>query len=252
MDRSQFYALMEGEGKLDYEVYLNTPQILKAQKPMADLCNKDELMFQIVHQVEELWMKLIGYTLLDIDDYLQETNTHRIITLFQRVHQTLNLMISQLHLLETMSPKEYQEIRLQLGNGSGQESPGFRTLLKMPPFLWQSYKTHYLDQKGLSVEKIYHSEYSHCDAYVVAEALTEFDELFQSFRIHHLKLIYRTIGMRAKSLKGRSVELLQKGIQHRFFPELWDIRGDMTDAWGGEYGVKRDNLGKKNKNAHDH
>ena len=94
MDRSQFYAQMEGEGKLDYEIYLNTPQILNAQKPMADLCNKDELMFQIVHQIEELWMKLIGYTLLDIDDYLKETNTHRVITLFQRAQQTLKLMIS--------------------------------------------------------------------------------------------------------------------------------------------------------------
>ena len=242
MDRSHFYVLMEGEGKLDYEVYLNTPRILKAQKRISDLCNQDELMFQIVHQVEELWMKLIGYTLLDIDDYLQEVNTLRIITLFQRVHRTLNLMISQLHLLETMSPKEYQEIRLQLGNGSGQESPGFRTLLKMPPFLWKSYKTHYLDKKELTVEKIYNSEYRHCEAYVVAEALIEFDELFQSFRIHHLKLIYRSIGMGAKSLKGRSIELLQRGIQQRFFPELWDIRAKMTDAWGSEYGVKRDNL----------
>ncbi|WP_257288376.1 tryptophan 2,3-dioxygenase family protein [Endozoicomonas sp. SESOKO2] len=251
MDRSHFYALMEGEGKLDYEVYLNTPQILKAQKPMADLCNKDELMFQVVHQVEELWMKLIGYTLLDIDDYLQETHTRRVITLFQRVNKTLDMMTSQLHLLESMSPKEYQEIRLQLGNGSGQESPGFRTLLKMPPFLWESYKKHYLNQKGLTLEKIYNSQYTHREAYVVAEALTEFDEQFQAFRIHHLKLIYRTIGMGAKSLKGRSVELLQKGIQHRFFPELWDIRGAMTDAWGGEYGVKRDNLGNQKKAAHD-
>ena len=138
-----------------------------------------------------------------------------------------------------MSPKEYQEIRLQLGNGSGQESPGFRTLLKMPPYLWESFARHYLEERDQTIEQIYNSNYSHNDAYVVAEALTEFDELFQSFRIHHLKLIYRTIGMEAKSLKGRSVELLQRGIQHRFFPELWNIRSTMTNSWGGEYGVKK-------------
>ena len=34
-------------------------------KPFDKFCNKDELQFQVVHQVEELWMKLIAYTLLD-------------------------------------------------------------------------------------------------------------------------------------------------------------------------------------------
>ncbi len=48
--------------------------------------------------------------------------THRVITLFRRVHLIERLMIELLALLETMSRKEYQEIRLQLGNGSSQES----------------------------------------------------------------------------------------------------------------------------------
>ena len=30
--------------------------------------------------------------------------------------------------------------------------------------------------------------------------------------------------------------------RHRFFPELWDIRAEMTDRWGAEYGVKRDSI----------
>ena len=242
MDRSYFYALMEGQGQLDYEQYLNTHDILTAQKPFAELCNQDELMFQIVHQVEELWMKLIGYTLLDIHDYLEQHNTPRILTLFQRVGSTLKLMTAQLELLKTMSPKEYQQIRLLLGNGSGQESPGFRALLKMPEHLWSSFNKHYLNVSGLSVEKIYDSEYIHDEAYVVAEALVEFDELFQVFRIHHMLLIQRSIGGEAKSLKGRSVNLLQRGIEHRFFPELWKIRSRMTDSWGAEYGIKRDNI----------
>jgi len=48
------------------------------------LCNADELQFQLVHQIEELWMKLIAFTLLDIDEYLQQENTNRVITLFRR------------------------------------------------------------------------------------------------------------------------------------------------------------------------
>ncbi len=243
MDRESFYSTMNGEGTLDYELYLNTKDLLACQKDFKEFCNPDELQFQIVHQVEELWMKLIAYTLLDIDDYLQQENTNRVLTLFRRVHWTLKLMTDQLPLLETMSPKEYQEIRLQLGNGSGQESPGFKTLLKMPHHLWESFQKHYLEKHGLDIEKIYNSAYDHSDAYVVAEALAEFDELFQKFRYHHIQLIHRSIGLGAKSLKGRSVELLDEGLRTQFFPALWEIRNKMTDDWGGEYGVKRDSIG---------
>ena len=243
MDREHFYSIMNGEGTLDYELYLNTKKLLTCQKDFHEFCNADELQFQIVHQAEELWMKLIGYTLLDIDDYMQQQNTNRVITLFRRVHIALRLMTEQLALLETMSPKEYQEIRLVLGNGSGQESPGFRTLLRMHPLLWHTFKKCYLERHGLTVEKIYHTEYSHSDAYVVAEALAEFDELFQKFRYHHLQLIHRSIGLGAKSLKGRSVELLNEGLRTSFFPELWEIRNKMTDTWGQKYGVVRDSIG---------
>jgi tryptophan 2,3-dioxygenase len=243
MDREFFYSIMNGEGTLDYEIYLNTKALLSCQKDFNDLCNADEMQFQVVHQVEEMWMKLIGYTLLDIDDWIEKQETNRVITLFRRVHICLRLMIEQLALLETMSPKEYQEIRLRLGNGSGQESPGFRTILRMHTPLWQSFQMHYLDKHELTLEKIYNSEYSHSDAYVVAEAFAEFDELFQRFRAVHMQLIMRTIGLGAKSLKGRAVDLLNEGLRVRFFPELWDIRSQMTDHWGGQYGVVRDPIG---------
>jgi tryptophan 2,3-dioxygenase len=180
--------------------------------------------------------------LLDIDDYLQQENTNRVVTLFGRTHTALRLMISQLALLETMSPREYQEIRLRLGNGSGQESPGYRTLLKMPTHIWESFQTYYLDNHGLTVEKIYNTEYAHGDAYVVAEAMAEFDELFQRFRYCHVQLIQRTIGLGSKSLKGRPVDRLIEGAHATFFPELWDIRSQMTDGWGSQYGVVRDSL----------
>lgn len=243
MNREHFYAIMNGEGTLDYELYLNTKSLLSCQSKFEELCNADELQFQVVHQVEELWMKLIGYTLLDVDDYLQQENTNRVLTLMRRIHIAQKLMIQQIALLETMSPKEYQAIRTRLGNGSGQESPGFRVLLKMYQPIWYSFKSCYLEQHDLTLEKIYDSEYGHGDAYVVAEALAEFDELFQKFRYEHMQLIHRTIGFGAKSLKGRPVEILEEGMRQKFFPELWEIRAQMTDKWGAQYGVKRDPLG---------
>jgi tryptophan 2,3-dioxygenase len=241
MDRSAYYAMLSAPETLDYERYLATASLLACQKPFDALSNPDELQFQIVHQVEELWMKLIAYTLLDIDDYLQAGNARRVVTLFGRASQLIRMMTDQLTLLETMSPKEYQEIRLQLGNGSGQESPGFRVLLHMPKELWTSYEARYL-KDGRTVRDVYDTGYSHDDAYVVAEAMINFDELFQKFRANHMYLIFRSIGVGSKSLKGRPIELLQSGVRQRFFPALWDVRGEMTDDWGASYGQVRDSL----------
>ena len=120
---------------------------------------------------------------------------------------------------------------------------GFRVLLKMYQPIWNSFEEHYLKKHGLTVEQIYDSKYNHGPAYVVAEALAEFDELFQKFRFEHMQLIHRTIGFGSRSLKGRPVEILEDGMRHKFFPELWEIRNEMTDRWGAQYGVKRDPIG---------
>ncbi len=196
----------------------------------------------IVHQVEELWMKLMAATLLDIDDEMQVRNTLKLLTLFRRVHICQEMMITQLALLETMSPKDYQEIRLRLGNGSGQESPGFRVLLKMPKDIWSRYEEVYLRASHRTLEQVYDSDYRHDEAYMVAEALAEFDEQFQKFRNAHMQLIYRSIGVAANSLKGRPVEILTEGLRQKFFPALWQVRAQMTDRWGGAYGKAREKL----------
>jgi len=246
MNREKYQEMMRGAGQLDYEIYLNTEQLLACQKAPDEFCNPDELQFMIVHQVEELWMKLMASTLLDIDDEMRTKNTFKALTLFRRVHICQEMMTTQLSLLETMSPKDYQEIRLLLGNGSGQESPGFRVLLRMPTDLWKTFTQVYLEDGQRSLEDIYDSGYQHDAAYMIAEALAEFDEQFQKFRNAHMQLIYRSIGVAANSLKGRPVEILNEGLRQKFFPELWQVRADMTDRWGGEYGRKRDKLTPKN------
>lgn len=242
MNKQDYHARIETPEMRDYGVYLQCDKLLACQKPLAEMVNGDELQFQVVHQVEELWMKLMAYTLTDVLDYMEKQDTHRIVTLMGRVNRLMRMMTAQLDILETMSPKEYQEIRLQLGNGSGQESPGFKLLLRMAPDLWWAFKAAYLDGRGLTVEDVYDRKYDHGDSYVVAEALVEFDELFQKFRAHHVYLIQRSIGLGSKSLKGRPVDLLQAGARHRFFPDLWDIRAEMTDAWGSQYGVVRESI----------
>ena len=245
--KKKYHTLIETPEMLDYGVYLQCDKLLSCQKPIAELATADEMQFQILHQVEELWMKLISFTLVDILDYMASGEHHRVISLFSRVHKLQSMMVSQLEVLETMSPKEYQQIRLQLGNGSGQESPGFRTLLKLPTELWDAFHKHYLEDGKITVEQIYDYEYNHDHKYAVAEAMIEFDEQLQLFRWRHLFLIHRSIGLGSKSLKGRPVELLQQGAAKRFFPKLWDIRNEMTDRWGGEYGKVRPSISQPPK-----
>lgn len=246
MDREKYLETLRGAGKLDYEIYLNTEELLACQKPPQELCNPDEMMFMIVHQIEELWMKLMATTLLDIDDEMRARRSFKVMTLFRRVNICQEMMRTQLTLLETMSPKDYQEIRLLLGNGSGQESPGFRVLLKMPADLWATFTHVYLEDGAKTLEQIYDSEYAHGDSYMVAECLAEFDEQFQKFRADHMQLIYRSIGVDASSLKGRPVEILRSGTRQKFFPDLWQVRADMTDRWGSSYGKTRKKLDTKN------
>jgi tryptophan 2,3-dioxygenase len=243
--RSAYYEMIENPDMLDYGVYLKCDQLLSCQKPLKQLATADELQFQIVHQVEELWMKLMTFTLVEIIEYMEQGQSHRVITLFNRVHNLQRMMIEQLGVLETMSPKEYQLIRLQLGNGSGQESPGFRMLLKLPKDLWQAFETHYLEGGIISIDSIYDEEYCHDEKYAIAVALIEYDELFQRFRWRHLFLIHRSIGLGSDSLKGRPVDLLQQGASKRFFPQLWDIRSAMTNRWGSEYGKVRPSISGK-------
>ena len=243
-----FYSLIaplfdsEKEELKDYEVYLNTQVLLNCQKKYTEAVNRDEIQFQIVHQVEELWMKLIAISLKEVLDSMHATDHGRVLTLFKRTNLLLDLMTSQLNILETMSIKDYQTIRLQLGNGSGQESPGFQVLLKFQKPLWDAFKQKYLDEPGITIEALYDENYSHDINYLIAEAMLDFDERFQHFRYHHIKLIHRSIGIASKSLKGRPIELLERGLKHQMFPELWEIRSTMTDKWGQNYGVKRDSI----------
>lgn len=237
-----YYDTLEGQGHYDYEIYLNTKTLFSAQKRHHQLCNHDELMFQIVHQVEELWMKLIGYTVVDIVQNIEKKNTLKVTYFFKRVHAIQRLMINQMDLLDIMSPHDYQQIRLVLGNGSGIESPGFRNIKKIATLIWDKYFSYYLDAKIENIEKIYDIEYTHDERYVIAENLIDFDQLFQTFLQRHFLLVARNIGIDANSLKGRPNEYLATGTKRQFYPELWKIRGKMTNDWSDKNGLARESI----------
>src|SRR5262249_33786501 len=124
----------------DYEKYIRTEELLALQKPAEALSCHDELQFQVVHQVAELWMKLIEHEVLFAAAELRAGHTARALRAMARVRGIQVLLMDQLALLDSMAPKDYMTIRNALGRGSGQESPGFRRMLQLPDEIWPAFE----------------------------------------------------------------------------------------------------------------
>ena len=237
MNRKTFYELMEQPKTSQYWSYMKLHDLFSCQTAFDDLCNGDELQFQIVHQVDELLMKLMNYTLLDIIDCMAMRQTNKIITLFHRINHCQITLLSMLDFLGTMSPKDYQDIRAKLGQGSGQDSPGFKIVLQQFTSLWDAYNENYLIKNNTTLEEVYDREFNYSDAYVVAEALISFEMQFRRFLSHHIEIAQRSIGKDVVSLQGNNIKNLNDRITKSYFPELWTVRSQMTNQWGQQYGA---------------
>src|SRR6266700_3238715 len=110
-------------GQSVYERYLRTAELLSLQKPENELTHHDELQFQVVHQVFELWWKEAAFELRTIRTYLQQFNVPSALHLMQRVIRIQLLLLENLRMLETMSPWDFHNFRKVLEDGSGTDSP---------------------------------------------------------------------------------------------------------------------------------
>jgi tryptophan 2,3-dioxygenase len=212
----------------DYEKYIRTEELLALQK--SALTCHDELQFQIVHQVAELWMKLVEHELLHAATQMRNGQTIGAVRSLTRVRGIMLLLQEQLSLLDTMAPKDYMTIRGALGRGSGQESPGFRRMLQLPDEIWPAFE-ELLRAHDTTLRAVYEAPEAQPDLFVLGEALLDFDQNLQLWRQRHLTLVYRQIGTETPSLKGKLSDLLAEGMKHRFFPKLWDLRDDLFADW---------------------
>jgi tryptophan 2,3-dioxygenase len=128
--------------------------------------------------------------------------------------------------LEYVSPKDFLVIRAGLGNGSGGESPGFRSILRTVPDVWDSFVLA-LKEAGITLVDLYLEPEKHPALYDCAEGLTDFDEQFHLFRAAHLKLAQRHLGLRAVGTGGMPMTALEKTLHDLFFPELWEARDEL-------------------------
>jgi len=222
----------------DYEKYIRTEELLRLQKDPEALTCHDEMQFQIVHQAHELYMKLIEHELRFVATLLSADETARAITTLGRVSRIQRVLLQSIELLDTMAPTDYMTIRTGLGRGSGQESPGFRTMLKLPQeVVWPAFAS-FLERAGVSLRDIYEHPHDHHELFQLAEGLVDYDQLLQMWRQRHLVLVYRIIGTGTPSLKGKHSDLLAHGMKTRFFPALWDVRDDVYADWTAQQAAK--------------
>lgn len=215
----------------DYEKYIRTEELLGLQKDPRSLTCHDELQFQMVHQAAELWMKLIAFEVRSTSTLLVDSQVAAATTLMERTIRIQRLLIAQMDLLDTMTPKAYMTVRTGLGRGSGQESPGFKTLLRLPQEVMWPALAGLLEREGVALRSIYETPEDHPALLALCERFVDYDQLLQAWRHRHLVLVYRIIGDDTPSLKGKPSELLAHGAKQRFFPRLWEVRGELFAEW---------------------
>uniref|UniRef100_A0A0B6ZWY7 Tryptophan 2,3-dioxygenase n=1 Tax=Arion vulgaris TaxID=1028688 RepID=A0A0B6ZWY7_9EUPU len=126
----------KNEVELNYHTYLMLDNILNSQVMQSVVKNKpvhDEHLFIVTHQAYELWFKQVLHEIDSVRSMfllpaLDESKTLQILNRLSRVTLILKLMVDQIDILETMTPLDFLEFRLQLSSASGFQSLQFRLL----------------------------------------------------------------------------------------------------------------------------
>jgi len=219
--------VLPGDAPSDYERYLRTEELLALQKTGDEWIHRDELLFQTVHQSSELWRKLAWNEAEEAARLVDAGELAAANRLLRRANDSLKIVTGVLDMLEHMSPWEYTTVRKVLGHGSGFDSPGFREIRRVMPPLGEAFHAA-RERAGLSLVEVYTQGREHEDLYQLAELLIELDERVIVWRVRHFKVVERVIGGGVIGTQGTPVEVLGRLIHKSFFPELWDVRNELT------------------------
>jgi tryptophan 2,3-dioxygenase len=85
------------------------------------------------------------------------------------------------------------------------------------------------EARAKAVQALYKDERNHRDWIDVCERLTEFDELVVSWRLRHIQMVERTIGVRMGTGGSTGSSYLKLTLEKKFFPELWEARSLLED-----------------------
>ncbi len=111
-----------------YISYLKVDELLELQQPLSDGPEHDELLFITIHQVYELWFKQILHEASALQVVLEKGDSHRSLAILGRIRTIMKTCVSQLDILETMTPLQFNSFRERLSSASGFQSAQFREL----------------------------------------------------------------------------------------------------------------------------
>ncbi|HVB43611.1 MAG TPA: tryptophan 2,3-dioxygenase family protein [Streptosporangiaceae bacterium] len=251
----------EEGGRLTYGTYLRLPELLTQQVPLVDPPAHDELLFITVHQVYELWFKQLLHELVAARDAMDTDETWRVKHLMRRAHVIERLLVSQIDVIETMTPQDFLEFRSALAPASGLQSVQFRELEFLSgakdkrfvarfraltesererlsrrlsePSLWDSYLS-LLGRRGLAVSHeaavcdsllvIARDRAGYDDLWQIAECLLTHDEISALWRARHVQMVERQIGTKSGTGGSTGAPYLYRRVPLRYYPFLWELR----------------------------
>ena len=109
-----------------YTSYLDLDRILEAQHPASGA--HDEMLFIIVHQASELWLKLCLHELTSAREAIEADDLRPAFKMLARVARAQTQLIQSWDVLSTLTPHDYSAIRPHLGASSGFQSPQYRMM----------------------------------------------------------------------------------------------------------------------------
>lgn len=247
---------------MTYGRYLALDELLSAQHPISD--RHDELLFIIIHQTKELWLKQMIAELRLAIDLVRADKLVEAYKGLARVSRIQAVMTLSWEVLTTMTPSDYTRFRDVLGTSSGFQSDQFRaveTLLGVRgggvpgpltdafgglPSLWDEANAA-LARAGFAVPaearkrdwaqpyepskavedawaQVYRDTGRWWELYQLAEKLVDIDDALATWRHKHVLTVSRVIGMKPGTGGTPGVPYLAATITKRAFPELWTLR----------------------------
>ena len=245
---------------ITYADYLKLDTLLSAQQPLSDL--HDEMLFIVIHQTKELWMKELLHELRLAVALVQEDRFAEAYKTMARVSRIQAVMTLSWDVLSTLTPVDYLKFRNVLGTSSGFQSVQFREIefrlgLKEPNFLNQyeegskeraalenalsepslreaalgALERARFDLGDRSVESIarawldvYRDSERWFDLYELAEKLVDIDDALAAWRHKHVLTVERIIGNKPGTGGSAGAPYLRATLEKRVFPELWSLR----------------------------
>ena len=245
---------------LSYADYLDLKDLLGAQRPLSDL--HDEMLFIVIHQTKELWMKQMLHELRLAISLVQHDRFAEAYKAMARISRIQAVMTLSWDVLSTLTPVDYLKFRNVLGTSSGFQSAQFREIefrlgLKEPNFV-----NHYaegsaeraslegalaqpslreaahnaLERAGFdlgdrSVDsvaaawlQVYRDAEKWFDLYELAEKLVDIDDALAGWRHKHVLTVERIIGNKRGTGGSAGASYLRSTLDKRVFPELWALR----------------------------